>query len=601
MSSEAGDTTARSGLTIRLHWLRPFLWGLAGTLGLCGTMLGFLSLLPVQDGEIPPMVKDGLLYLIGGVIFALVGLKILFGKKPGSGYGVIGLLAATAIFCWARSQEAMRGGHRTLTVDPAELSASLALSCLIGACLLFMLFPLARVVTVSSKGHPRWRLATALLCGVLTAGIGVAVGREFTVEEQSPVKVVTAEAPQQLPELGPVFDARQATGEVAWTFDLPSSTRDIEIQVGVRGPIVTDGKVVLGLDGETGRLLWSHDFKVREIQTQWYKLGEPVRDLTGVAGHRRLVVSPDGATVAYISFMDEKENPWDKTTAVLSVVDAATGQVRFTLSPENPWVNVVMTDHVVVVGGVAHDLVTGGELWRYQGQGGLVAGPNGSSHLLLTLSDEEKTELGLPKKRCATCSDRAVKVVSDRDPTQVIEVLDGLAELKEHASVPVLVRGWVLEKKDDEGNHDWVNIDTLERVPVETIEDYSEAILPLRGDTPVLVGRSTEEEKALGTPYRVFDPWTGESRTFRPRLPGDVGNVDPLGVGVWVSWDEHKIPVLDLWGPDGDPVGERIVPPTPKGAKSYRVESVRTRHGIVSGVIWHIDWRSEGAVIVMYR
>ncbi|MDO5084407.1 MAG: PQQ-binding-like beta-propeller repeat protein [Arachnia propionica] len=580
-------TTDQPVLTFRVNWLLPFLVGLSGTLGVCGTLFGILMLLslggsevPEAAGEVGPLMLLGALAAVSGVFFGVVRKYGI--REPRVSLGLGGGLVAAVLFFWARSKVrdvAETSWQVALAADPVVVWASLASGCLGVGSVALVLFVLVRACGVGTmpKMCAQWRVVVPVLCGALVAGLGAGAARGAVVEELTMVRVATAEAPEQVFQLGDVFDARQATGEVVWTFSSPALEDRIDMHVGVRGPIVSDEDTVIGLDGETGQVLWSHEFQVRRLKTLWgLQQG-------GALARQRLVVSLDGTAAAFVTCAEDRsENAHGRP--VLTVVDAATGQVRFSFRvdvSEKHWglecaTRVSMTDHVVVVDGSAHDLVTGEELWRSSAPEGFAAGPNGASHLLTASGG----------------------IVSDQDPETVIEELTGVVEIDSRKRRPMLLREWVMVEADGEGNGTWVNIDTRQRIPLGEVRKG--AGWYWRTDTPAFEAPRTEAEKGSPwTSYRVFDPWTAESGTVVAQQ--ENGRDGSLGVGVWVRGGLSQERVK-LVRPDGTLVGEPVRPAVPPGTTGEFMWSNRTPHGIVSD----FQCRSQtGAgfsnVIVMHR
>ncbi|MDO5068429.1 MAG: PQQ-binding-like beta-propeller repeat protein [Propionibacteriaceae bacterium] len=571
----------------RLFWLRPFLVGTAGMLGACGVLFVALMLLALGDSEVPEVVSEvwaltalGAVAALGGVFFGVVRKHGI--REPRVVLGLGGGLAAAVLFLWARSkvhEVAESSWQMNPPADPALVWASLALGGLGGGSVVLVLFVLLRACGVGAmpKGQPRWRVVLPVVCGALVAALAVGAARGAVVEELTLVRVTTAEAPEQVPQLGEVFDARQATGEVAWTFSSSQLEDKIDMHVGVRGPIVSDDDTVIGFDGETGQVLWSHEFQARELEVLWTL---PRGDWSE---RQRLVVAPDGTAAAFVTCVTQ----YPRSThgrPVLTVLDAATGQVRFSFRVDvsgKPWGSecgtwVSMTDHVVVLDGVAHDLVTGEEIWRSADPSGFAAGPNGASHLLTASGG----------------------IVSDQDPETVIEELTGVVVTDSRKHRPRLFREWVMVEDDAEGNHTWVNIDTRQRIPFGKIG--RKAALERRTDTLAFEAPMSEAEKdSSWTPYRVFDPWRAESGTVVAQRENrhDGG----LGVGIWVrgGYSQERV---ELVRPDGTLVGEPVRPAVPPGITGMFMWSNRTPHGIVS----NFQWRNQTGpgfsnLIMMHR
>ncbi|MDO5068430.1 MAG: PQQ-binding-like beta-propeller repeat protein [Propionibacteriaceae bacterium] len=586
-------------LTSRVNWLRPFLVGTAGMLGACGVLFVILMLLSWGHTEAPEVLPGALLFMMLGAICTTVGLGKEFGEDPTVGVGALGFLLAAVFFFWGRivvSNAVGTSWQANPEADPMALWASWSMCCL-GTCgLVLMVFAVLRAIgaAVVRREYPRWRVMVALLCGALVAGLGVGVGGRLSAQEVAPVRVVTAEAPEQLPQLGPVFDATEATGEVGWVFRSPELTGRIEMHVGVRGPIIADRDTVVALDGETGQELWNHGLRTRALEPLWAL--PPERKVI----RHRLVVAPNGTAVAFVSCVTGQEgDTWGGP--VVTVLDAATGKVRFTFRRETKSCSaqVSMTDRVVVVDGVARDLVAGGELWRFSQPKTFMAGPNGSTHLLV-VPDEEQNQMNRNEgKGCSSCDVGPAEIVSDQDPGKVVEQLPRVVALSMNRSGVMRMRNWVLAEDETEGNYSWVNIDTRQRIPVQRV--HGDEYWVWRTDTLALQDGTTEVGRGNpASPYQVFDPWAARSEVVMGKR--DNNNAGAVGIGVWTRLSASKN-VLKLVRPDGALVGEPIELPTLSQGEWEVASIIRTRHGIVSGFTETL--RPRGAdrmvTIVMHR
>ena len=564
--------------------LRSLLVSVAAMLWLCGVGCSVAAVV-ARAGEwkaelTGPWILMALLVLVaaGGVLFErFTPLLLRVGCHL---VAALGLLVIT----WNVLNDPPWGWRVDVDADPSVFWTTLATSCIAMAGLVLTAFAVLR----ARPGRPRSSrrgVVMAVLCGVLLAGLGATTAGALIRQELELTRSVTTTAPQELPAMTPVFDARQTTGEWVRELQFPEIKGMTELHPGVRGPIVADNDTVLGLDGATGDLLWVHD--LRDPGRQLVKLWELPRR------PRNLVVSPDGTAAAFVSCTDRDE-------PVLTMLDAVTGRQRFSLNltllpgsgsgsrdPGACSPQVAMTDHVVVVNGIAHDLVTGSELWRHGAEPGFVAGPNGSSHLLTASSTNEaaftKEALAAMDVVCNRCSLGPHGIVSDQDPTVVVDQVSRAATTMGQRS-PLLMRGWLMEHDQDTGSNAWLNLDTQQRIPVESTAAMND--MRWRTDTLTFVV-STEPDFSRDPDrqlYHVLDPWTGETDT----VDGFTESSGPLGVGVWVTES------MKLVRPDDTTIAS---PDTHTFRGPWMIfDTIRTPHGIVSNL-------SNGAkeVIVMYR
>ena len=468
-ADNVGESSAKPAAAL---WVWPFLVGLIATLWLCGVACWVLAV-ATRPGDGADLRSTWLLLSIMVLIAAGGALLERFaGQLPLPPRLCCHLVAAVtlllAVVNWLNDPPL--GRRADVDGDPSMFWTLLTAACIATASLALAVLAVlrARGCAVSWPGRSRRRMTAVLLCGGLVAGLGVVGGGVLVRGELALTRSVTTTAPDSLPAMVPVLDAKQATGEVAWTHEWPESRGKVELHAGVRGPIAADDNTVVGLDGATGKLLWSH-----QVEKQW-----ALQDLWRHHGEdRRLLVSQDGTSAAFV-ICQQDDNP------VLVVLDAVTGRQRFALNLPEPTgrsgrcrPQVAMTDHVVVADGIAHDLVTGEELWSVAPEPGFVRGVNGASHLLRASSnragDLTQEEQDARLESCHICTLGPHEIVPDRDPTAVVGKVGQAARPEHDQEYAVMMRGWFLEHDHATGANSWLNLDTQQRIPTGTIPQVS--------------------------------------------------------------------------------------------------------------------------------
>ncbi|MDO5084406.1 MAG: PQQ-binding-like beta-propeller repeat protein [Arachnia propionica] len=592
-----------SVVAARVPFVWPFLVGVIAMLWLCGVVCWGLAVV-TRPGDGADLF--GFWVPLGFLVLFAAGAVAVerFGGQSSLWPGLCcSLVAAFFLLLVVRSllRDPPRGRRVDVDADPSVLWTVLVAGCIGVASLVLALLVVlrARGWAVVRVGQPRGRVV-ALLCGVLVAGLGTVGGAVLVRGELALTRAVTTTVPDSLPVMAPVLDVKQATGEVVWTHEWPEAQGNVELHAGVRGPIAADRDTVIGLDGATGEVLWRHELqKQKELKGLWKSYGEP----------RKLLVSLDGASTAFLICSEDMGRKNDREDeAALVVLDAVTGRQRFALNLPKPadrsgrcHPQVAMTDHVVVVDGIAHDLVTGEQLWSVAPEPGFVKGVNGASHLLVA-SDDDTTVLTEQEREawitaCSSCTLGPQEIVSDQDPTAVLGKVSRVVTHGKHHDAPIMARGWLLEQDQATGANSWLNLDTRQRIPTGTIPQAN--YLDWKTDTlAVSAPDETPEEVAADSrwAFHVLDPWTGETGTVID--PGGSRSDGPLGVGAWAVVSSYHAP-FEVQGPDGSVIGAPLVVPVPSGYEEdwYHIGSIRTPHGIATGFTWGLD----SSVIVMHR
>ncbi|MDO5084697.1 MAG: hypothetical protein Q4D89_15040 [Arachnia propionica] len=443
----------------------------------------------------------------------------------------------------------------------------------------------------------------------MIVGYGVAQTHDLVREALTPVRITTSPAPDTLPPMSPVHVPSHLTEEPAWVFRSPELTAPVEVHLGARGPIVADEDTVIGLDGATGRQLWSFERNEGHLARLRLRAGAP----------ERVMVSPDGRSVIVVTCLNppEKRSEWPpgKGFPMLTVIDAVTGNPRFNAGTEGlgaiPYLScsdrdipyISMTDHVMVIESHGYDLITGTERWQLPEKLFLLEGPQGSSHVVALRSDDGVPDGGSETLQergwaCPMCIDNTVDILSDEDLSATHQ-LDAIGYL---AFGGLLMRGWLLTHEDSTHTNAWLNVDTLQRIPITgEVQPYGDEHFWRAPDTAML--RSQVDQKvpdgSTRPTYHVLDSWTGETGIVT--TPYEDSTFGPLGVGLWFDVARHGRR-FQVWGSDGSPVGERIELAMPAGEPWEIQGFLRSHHGLVVAFSWEPrqDLASNVSV-AMYR
>lgn len=598
--------TIRSGpeLTVTWRWVRPLLWGAHTALWTSAITMVALSLTS-SSGEVARTVMITLwAWLVVAAVPAAVLLflewrNILTGSGRRAAMvlaGVIPLIRCDVVIDWVRNTPAVGDSPLLLAAPAAPVRISIAVGCLAASSLV-----LATISLLRERGWapvpPRpsaMRVVTAVLSGVTIVGYGVTQAHDLVREALTPVRITTSPAPDTLPPMTPTRDFSQLTGEPAWVFRAPDLKRPYEVHVGARGPIVADEDTVIGLDGATGRRLWSFERREAHLVTLRNNL----------KNKSRVLVSPDGRSVVVQTCFTTTSTQWRpdaESMPMLTVIDAVTGNPRFTLTSDDlpkelhltcHLEPVVLTDHVLVIWTHAYDLVTGTKRWELPEENPPIEGPQGSSHVIVLSSPA-----GPRQRNCPACDDSPVTVLSDEDLSQTQRTVP----IKSLASEEDIIRGWLLTHDAATNSAVWLNVDTLQRIPTGQKDGKSAGAIWRAPDTALV---KASETKALpdGSErrvYHVLDPWTGEAGTVT--TPHEDAIFGPVGVGVWfdVEDDGSRLRLLD---PNGSLIGNPFTPAAPPGVDWKVQDYSRTHHGLVVGFSWPRRGDIETtAAVAMYR
>lgn len=369
--------TIRSGpeLTVTWRWVRPLLWGAHTALWTSAITMVALAMTSPSSQVDPNVMLTLWVWLAVAAIPAAVLLLLEWRRAicgPGRRFfmvlaGVVPVVRCDVVIDWVRNTPAVGDSPLLLAAPAAPVRISVAVGCLAASSLVLALLSLLR-----ERGwapippHPSaMRMVAAVLCGVTIVGYGVVQSHDLVTQGVTPVRITTAPAPDTLPPMAPIQDFSHLTGEPAWVFRAPDLKRPFEVHVGARSPVVADRDTVIGLDGATGRQLWSFARNEGHLARLRLRAGVP----------ERVMVSLDGRSVVVVTCLNPPEkwsgSPPGKGFPMLTVIDAVTGNPRFNAGTEGlraiPYLScsdhdihdISMTDHVMVIESRGYDLITG--------------------------------------------------------------------------------------------------------------------------------------------------------------------------------------------------------------------------------------------------
>lgn len=180
------------------------------------------------------------------------------------------------------------------------------------------------------------------------------------------------------------------------------------------------------------------------------------------------------------------------------------------------------------------------------------------------------------------CGSSVVEILSDED-LSVTHQLDAIGRL---ASGGLLMQGWLLTHEDSTRTNAWLNVDTLQRIPITSeVQRHDDDHFGRAPDTALLRAQVDQRlpDGSKRPTYHVLDPWTGEAGIVT--TPYEDRTFGPLGVGLWFD-AARRGRRFQVWGSDGSAVGERIELAMPTG-EPWRIHGfLRSHHGLMVAFSW---------------